>query len=172
MRLEDPGDLARGLVFDGRFAENFKLSTGIWVSVGALRVAAIAALAPVMEDGVLTGHDRDEAGLLVFPSLAGCRGLCPHLPKEAPLAALVREPAIRAALAAGLRRLNAAGTGSSHRIGRALLMSEPPSIDRGEITDKGYLNQRACLTHRAALVELLHSDPPASEVVLAGRGEP
>ena len=168
MRLEDPRDPSRGLVFDGRFAENFKLSTGIWVSVGALRVAAIAALAPVMEDGVLTGHDRDEAGLLVFPSLAGCRSLCPDLPKDAPLATLVRAPAVRAALAEGLRRLNADATGSSHRICRALLMTEPPSIDRGEITDKGYLNQRACLAHRADLVERLHRDPLAAEVVLPG----
>jgi feruloyl-CoA synthase len=166
MRLEDPRDPARGLVFDGRIAENFKLSTGIWVSVGALRVAAIAACAPVMEDGVLTGHGRDEAALLVFPSLGGCRSLCPHLPKDAPLAVLAREPAVRAALAEGLRRLNAAAIGSSGRIGRALLMTEPPSIDRGEITDKGYLNQRACLTHRAALVERLHADPPGEEVVL------
>ena len=169
MRLEDPRDPARGLVFDGRIAENFKLSTGNWVSVGALRVAAIAACAPAMEDGVLTGHGRDEAGLLVFPSLGGCRGLCPHLPKDAPLAALVREPAVRAALAEGLRRLNAAAVGSSGRIGRAMLMTEPPSIDRGEITDKGYLNQRACLSHRAALVERVHADPPGEEVVLPAR---
>ena len=169
MRLEDPRDPARGLVFDGRIAENFKLSTGNWVSVGALRVAAIAACAPAMEDGVLTGHGRDEAGLLVFPSLGGCRGLCPHLPKDAPLAALVREPAVRAALAEGLRRLNAAALGSSGRIGRAMLMTEPPSIDRSEITDKGYLNQRACLSHRAALVERLHADPPGEEVVLPAK---
>ena len=169
MKLEEPENPARGLVFDGRIAENFKLSTGVWVGVGALRVAAIAACAPVMEDGVLTGHNHDEAGLLVFPSLAGCRGLCPHLPKDAPLAVLVREPAVRAALAEGLRRLNAGAGGSSHRIARALLLSEPPSIDRGEITDKGYLNQRACLTHRAQLVERLHSDPPAPEVILPGK---
>ncbi len=98
MRLEDPDDPARGLIFDGRIAENFKLSTGSWVSVGALRVAAIAAGSPVIEDCVVTGHDRDEIGLLVFPSLAGCRGLCPHL-SDAPLAALIREPAVRDALA-------------------------------------------------------------------------
>ena len=169
MRLEDPREPARGLVFDGRIAENFKLSTGNWVSVGALRVAAIAACAPVMEDGVITGHGRDEAGLLVFPSLGGCRGLCPQLPKDAPLAVLAREPAVRAALAEGLRRLNAAAVGSSGRIGRAMLMTEPPSIDRGEITDKGYLNQRACLTHRAALVERLHADPPGEEAVLPAK---
>lgn len=168
MRLEDPADPARGLIFDGRIAENFKLSTGNWVSVGALRVAAIAACAPVIEDCVVTGHDRDEIGLLVFPSLAGCRGLCPHLPAEASLAALIREAAVRAALRDGLRRLNSSAIGSSTRIARALLMEAPPSIDRSEITDKGYLNQRACLAHRAALVETLYADPPAPDIVLAG----
>jgi feruloyl-CoA synthase len=166
MRLEDERDPARGLLFDGRIAENFKLSTGTWVGVGALRIAAIVACAPVMEDGVLTGHDRDEVGLLVFPSLAGCRSLCPHLPKEAPLAALIAEPAVRTALAQGLKRLNAMSSHSSTRIARALLMAEPPSIDKGEITDKGYLNQRQCVAHRRALAERLHADPPPPEAVL------
>ena len=165
MRLEDPDDPSRGLIFDGRIAENFKLSTGTWVGVGALRVAAIAACGPVMEDGVLTGHDRDEVGLLMFPSLAGCRSLCPHLPKEAPIAALIAEPAVRAALAEGLKRLNASSTHSSTRIARALLMAEPPSIDKGEITDKGYLNQRACLAQRRALEERLHAEPPPPEAI-------
>jgi feruloyl-CoA synthase len=165
MRLEDPDDPSRGLIFDGRIAENFKLSTGTWVGVGALRVAAIAACGPVMEDGVLTGHDRDEVGLLVFPSLAGCRSLCPHLPKEAPIAALIAEPAVRAALAEGLKRLNASSSHSSMRIARALLMAEPPSIDKGEITDKGYLNQRACLAQRRALQERLHAEPPPPEAI-------
>jgi feruloyl-CoA synthase len=165
MRLEDPDDPSRGLIFDGRIAENFKLSTGTWVGVGALRVAVIAACGPVMEDGVLTGHDRDEVGLLVFPSLAGCRSLCPHLPKEAPIAALIAEPAVRAALAEGLKRLNASSSHSSMRIARALLMAEPPSIDKGEITDKGYLNQRACLAQRRALQERLHAEPPPPEAI-------
>jgi feruloyl-CoA synthase len=165
MRLEDPADPSRGLVFDGRIAENFKLSTGTWVGVGALRVAAIAACHPVMEDGVLTGHDRDEVGLLVFPSLAGCRSLCPYLPKDAAVAALIAEPAVRAALAHGLKRLNESSTHSSTRVARALVMAETPSIDKGEITDKGYLNQRACLTHRRALEERLHAEPPPPEAI-------
>jgi feruloyl-CoA synthase len=118
-----------------------------------------------MEDGVITGHDRDEVGLLVFPSLGGCRSLCPHLSKDAPVSALIAEPAVRAALAQGLKRLNASALGTSTRIARALLMAEPPSIDKGEITDKGYLNQRACLTHRRALEELLHSDPPPPDAI-------
>jgi feruloyl-CoA synthase len=165
-RLEDPEDPRRGIVFDGRIGENFKLSSGTWVSVGALRVALIAACAPVIEDAVITGHDRDGIGMLIFPSLAGCRGLCPHLAGDAPLAALIGEAAVRDALAAALARHNAAAGGSSHRVARALLMHEPPSIDRGEITDKGYVNQRAVLTNRAALVERLHAEPEAGGVIL------
>ncbi len=165
-RLEDPEVPRRGIVFDGRLGENFKLSSGTWVGVGALRVALIAACAPVIEDAVVTGHDRDEIGLLVFPSLAGCRGLCPHLPPDAPAAVLVKEKAVAEALAASLARYNASAGGSSHRVARALLLDQPPSIDKGEITDKGYINQRAVLTHRAALVERLYADPPAAELVL------
>jgi feruloyl-CoA synthase len=166
-RLADPDAPVRGIVFDGRIGENFKLTSGTWVSVGALRIAAIANCAPVIEDAVVTGHDRDEIGLLVFPSLAGCRGLCPHLAADAPLDKLVAERAVRDALAAGLARHNAKAGGSSQRIARALLLDTPPSIDKGEITDKGYINQRAVLTNRAALVERLHADPPPPEVILA-----
>jgi feruloyl-CoA synthase len=165
VRLADPADPVRGIVFDGRLGENFKLTSGTWVTVGALRVAVIAAGAPVIEDAVVTGHDRDEIGLLVFPSLAGCRALCPHLPADAPLAALIAERAARDALAAGLVRYNTGAGGSSHRIARALLLDRPPSIDKGEITDKGYLNQRAVLTNRADLVERLHAAAPAPDVI-------
>jgi feruloyl-CoA synthase len=125
----------------------------------------IAAGAPVIEDAVVTGHDRDEIGLLVFPSLAGCCRLCSHLSADAPLASLIAERAVRNALAAGLERHNAGAGGSSHRIARALLMDRPPSIDKGEITDKGYINQRAVLTNRAALVERLHAAAPPPEVL-------
>jgi feruloyl-CoA synthase len=166
VRLADPADPVRGIVFDGRLGENFKLGSGTWVTVGALRIAVIAACAPVIEDAVITGHDCDEIGLLVFPSLAGCRGLCRQLAADALLPALITADAVRAALAAGLQRHNVQAGGSSHRISRALLMDSPPSIDRGEITDKGYINQRAVLTNRAALVERLHADPPPPEVIL------
>jgi feruloyl-CoA synthase len=165
MRLEDPADPSRGLVFDGRIGENFKLLTGTWVTVGALRIAAIAAAAPIVEDAVVTGHDRDKIGLLVFPSLAGCRSLCPELGADAPLATLIAAPAVRAALAAGLARYNHGAGGSSQRVARALLMAEPPSIDKGEITDKGYLNQRAVLSRRAVLVARLYAEPPADDVI-------
>ena len=164
-RLADPAEPSRGIVFDGRIGENFKLGSGTWVNTGALRIAVIAAGAPVIEDAVIAGHDRDEITLLVFPSLAGCRGVCPQLPADAPLAALIADPAVREALAAGLTRHNAQAGGSSHRIARALLLDTPASIDKGEITDKGYLNQRAVLANRGALVERLYADVPDAAVI-------
>jgi feruloyl-CoA synthase len=165
VRFADPADPSAGLMFDGRVAENFKLLSGTWVNVGMLRPAVIAAGAPVIEDAVVTGHDRDEIGLLIFPSLAGLRSLCPELGAEAKLEDLVGQPAVRKALVDGLRRHNAEAKGSSLRIARCLLMTEPPSIDANEITDKGYLNQRAVLTKRAALVERLHASPAPDGVI-------
>jgi len=165
VKFADPDDPSKGLVFDGRIVENFKLSTGTWVHVGALRLALIAECAPVVQDCVITGQDRDWVGALAFPSLAGCRSLCPELPADAPLGDLIREPTVRQALEAGLKRLAERGGGSSMRVARALLVAEPPTIDAGEITDKGYINQRAVLDHRAALVERLHADKPDEEVV-------
>jgi feruloyl-CoA synthase len=167
VRLADPADPAAGLMFDGRVAENFKLTTGTWVNVGMLRTAVIAAGAPVIEDAVVTGHDRDDVGLLIFPSLAGMRGLCPGLGPDAGLPDLVRQPAVRAALVEGLRRHNAeVGHHATMRIARCLLLTEPPTIDANEITDKGYLNQRAILANRAGAVERLHADPPGAEVIV------
>src|SRR5216684_4141520 len=129
------------------------------------RAGNIGLPAPVIEDAVIAGHNRDEIALLIFPSLAGCRGLCSHMPVDAPLKMLIAESAVREALSAGLARHNAQAGGSSHRIARALLLDRPASIDQGEITDKGYLNQRAVLANRAALVERLYADPPDAEVI-------
>ena len=165
-RLAVPDDPNRGLLFDGRIAENFKLSSGTWVNVGALRIALIAACDPVIADAVVTGHDRDAIGLIVFPSLAGCRSLCPHVPPDAPLERLIGEGAVREALGRGLARHNAQAGGGSRRVARALLAAEPPSIDRGEITDKGYINQRAVLRNRAELVARLHASPASAEIVV------
>jgi feruloyl-CoA synthase len=162
-RLADPQDPARGLVFDGRLAESFKLMSGTWVHVGELRTELIAAGAPVVQDAVVTGHDREEIGLLVFPNLAACRALCPDVPADAPLAELLRRPEVRRALAAGLAAHNALNPASSRRIARALLLADPPAIDAGEITDKGYINQRAVLQHRAALVDRLHATDPDAD---------
>lgn len=149
-RLVDPVDPAQGVAFDGRVAEDFKLMSGTWVSVGTLRVRAVAALSPLAADVVVTGHDREEVGLLVFPS-----------PAAKALDANERANQVRAALAA----LCAEGGGSSQSATRALLLAEPPNADAGEITDKGYINQRAVLARRAEQVQALYSDAPHPDVI-------
>ncbi len=165
-KLAVPDDPNRGLLFDGRVAENFKLSSGTWVNVGALLLAIFAACHTVVADAVVTGHDREAIGLLVFASEAGCRSLCPHLPPDTPFQRVIDEAAVRDALARALGRHNAGAGGSSRRVARALLLAAPPSIDRGEITDKGYINQRAVLRNRRDLVERLHALEPAPAIVL------
>jgi feruloyl-CoA synthase len=165
MRPADPRDGAKGVLFDGRIGENFKLMSGTWVHVGELRVAAIAALAPVAEDIVVTGHERDEVGIMIFPSLAGCRRLCPKS-DNAPIARLIAEPEVRATVARGLARFNAHEGGSSSRVARALFLPDPPSQDANEITDKGYLNQHAVLERRADWVARLHAALADPAVIL------
>src|SRR5690349_19922588 len=142
VKFADPHDPAKGIVFDGRVAEDFKLSTGTWVHVGQVRVQLIAAGDPLIQDAVITGHDRNEVGALVF--------LAPRAKELSP-------EALRAWLSGALRKMEGS---SSTRPTRLLAMSEPPSIDANEITDKGYLNQRAVLERRAALVEKLYSSSP------------
>ena len=164
-KLSDPADPSKGILFDGRIAENFKLSSGAWVNVGDLRTEAITAGAPVVQDVVVTGHDRDAVGLLVFPNPAGCRALWPAAAHDTPLADLVRRPEVRRKLSAGLKSHNAANIASSRRIMCAIIMIDPPSIDAGEITDKGYINQRAVLERRAALVERLYENASDPEVI-------
>ncbi|MBM5810598.1 MAG: feruloyl-CoA synthase [Gammaproteobacteria bacterium] len=159
VRFVDPNRPERGLLFDGRVAEDFKLSTGTWVNVGGLRVKGLAALAPVAQDIVVTGHDRDEIGFLVFPNLPECRRLA-GLAADAAVDQVLSHPAVRAAAANGLRALAREGTGSSTCAARALLMAELPSIDAGEITDKGYINQGAVLGRRADLVQQLYAGGP------------
>jgi feruloyl-CoA synthase len=134
----------RGVVFDGRVAEDFKLTTGTWVSVGTLRIKVVSALAPLAQDVVITGHDQAEAGALVFPSPQA---------RELPPAELQRR------IAQALGELKREGGGSSQSVARARVLAEPPSADAGEITDKGYINQRAVLTRRAAEVQALYAQP-------------
>ncbi|HEY7238896.1 MAG TPA: feruloyl-CoA synthase [Burkholderiales bacterium] len=141
VKLADPGDPAKGIVFDGRVAEDFKLSTGTWVNVGMVRVKLIAAADPIVQDAVITGHDRAEVGALVFLSAA---------------ANALKADEVRAKLSQALASTKAEG-GSSMHPARLLILAEPPSIDANEITDKGYLNQRAVLERRAALVERLYA---------------
>ena len=149
----------RGFMFDGRIAEDFKLATGTFVSVGPLRANVIKAGDPCVQDVVVAGLNRNEIGVLIFPRLDACRafaGAAPSMPAEQVLA----EPPLREFFQRLLDNLYASGTGSATRVARALLLAEPPSIDRGEVTDKGSINQRAVLTHRAAQVEQLYADAP------------
>ncbi len=158
----DPGDPRKGLLFDGRIAEDFKLSTGTFVSVGPLRARVIAAGAPCVQDVVITGIDRDEVGMLVFPRLDACRGLA-GAGDDIDAAEVLRHPAVLAFFQALVDRMWRDGSGSASRIARALLMSDAPSIDRDELTDKGSINQRAVLRNRAELVERLHGDAAAGQ---------
>jgi feruloyl-CoA synthase len=167
MRFIDPADPQQGLEFDGRIAEDFKLSTGTWVSVGALRARFNAAAAPFVHDVVITGHDRDAPGALVFPNLAACRSLCPEHAEHAPAAVVLAHPAVRARFQEALDRVAHEATGSATRIVRAIVLETPPSLDSGEITDKGSINQRAALTHRAGQVAALYAEPPGAQVIVA-----
>lgn len=147
----------RGLFFDGRVAEDFKLNSGTWVSVGTLRVAGIAALAPLAQDIVVTGHGSDEVRFLVFPNIAACRAHA-GLAETADANDVLAHQKVRAAIAQGLAKLKEQAANSSGHATRALLLAEPPSVDGGEITDKGYINQRAVLTRRADAVRRLNDD--------------
>ncbi|CAM8638175.1 CaiC Acyl-CoA synthetases (AMP-forming)/AMP-acid ligases II [Comamonadaceae bacterium] len=149
-------DIHRGLRFDGRIAEDFKLSTGTFVSVGPMRAKIVVSGAPYIQDAVITGLNRKEVGALLFLS-AACRDVA-NLPPDAPWADVVQSAAVRQRIEAVVDQLAREATGSASRIARALLMVEPPSAEKGEITDKGSLNQRAVLKHRHTLVEGLHDD--------------
>jgi feruloyl-CoA synthase len=164
MRFIDPADPAKGLLFDGRLAEDFKLSTGTWVSVGPLRARIVAAAAGLAQDVVITGHERSFAGALIFPNLAEC-GTLAGLPSTAPPTDIVRAPDVVRRFQDALRTLARDSTGSSTFVARAILLEDPPSLDAGEITDKGSLNQRAVLHQRATLVEDLHAASPSLRVI-------
>ncbi len=146
-----------GLFFDGRVAEDFKLNSGTWVNVGNLRVAGIAALAPLAQDIVVSGHGGDEVRFLVFPNIAACRAHA-GLSDGADVKDVIGHDKVRSGIAQGLAKLKAQGGNSSGHATRALLLAEPASVDGGEITDKGYINQRAVLTRRAGAVAMLDDD--------------
>jgi feruloyl-CoA synthase len=167
LKFADPADPAKGLLFDGRIAEDFKLATGTWVSVGPLRMAFIAHCAPFARDVVFAGPDRDELGALVIPDVEACRKLAADLPPDATAAVVLASPQVRTAFAQLLNALADPSRGTSGRVGRAILLSEPPSLDVGEVTDKGSINQRAVLAHRAALVEELYAEPLSGNVIVA-----
>ncbi|HEY4067915.1 MAG TPA: feruloyl-CoA synthase [Burkholderiaceae bacterium] len=163
----DPSNPGRGLAFDGRTAEDFKLSTGTFVSVGPLRAKIIAAGDPCVQDVVIAGMNRDEVGVLIFPRLDACRARA-GFPADAKPADVMASPALREFFQRLVDGLYASGTGSASRVARAIVLAVPPSIDRGEITDKGSINQRAVLQHRDAVVQALF-DAPGENVILPRR---
>jgi feruloyl-CoA synthase len=163
----DPDDWHAGFDFDGRISEDFKLGSGTWVSVGPLRARFVAACAPLVRDVVIAGINRDELSALVILDLDGCRVLDPALP-SGDFAAAAADPIIRQAFAERLRKFATEATGSSTRIARAVLIDTPLSIDRGEVTDKGSINQRAVLEHRAGLIDALYSPSPGPHVISLG----
>jgi feruloyl-CoA synthase len=161
-RLVDPEDPAKGLVFDGRVTEDFKLSSGTWVSVGTLRPDIVAAASPWLHDAVIAGQDKDFIAVLVWPSPAAMQMLAAETSDKSPLERLSER------VKAGLAAHNARESGSSRRIARFKILLEPPSIDAGEITDKGYVNQRATLDRRAVDVAQLFAAAPPPDVVILG----
>jgi feruloyl-CoA synthase len=164
LKPADITDFHAGLDFDGRIAEDFKLASGTWVSVGPLRARFITACAPLVRDVVIAGINRDEITALVVLDLDGCRLVNPALPAN-DVRASARDDKVRNVFRQKFAAFQSAATGSSTRIARALLIDAPLSIDRGEVTDKGSINQRAVLEHREALVETLYSPTPAAGVI-------
>jgi feruloyl-CoA synthase len=145
-RFVDRDDINRGLLFDGRVAEDFKLSSGTWVSVGTLRPDVVAACSPLVYDVVVAGHDRSDIGVLVWPAPAAVQEF----------ASTGGLPALERAIGERLEAFNRSNKGSSRAIRRFRVLTEPPSLDAGEITDKGYINQRTVLDRRSAIVEEMY----------------
>src|SRR4051812_15509401 len=163
-KLEDPDDPNQGLVFDGRVVEDFKLTTGTFVSVGNLRIAALAAASPLLMDAVVCGHDRDYVALLAWPNIAAAKEIA-GAPDASP-EELVRSPEVAEFLRERFIAHNRSNPASSTRVERVILLAEPPSLDANEITDKGYVNQRAALERRAGHVAALFADKPGAEVII------
>lgn len=154
-----------GLVFDGRVTEDFKLSSGTWVSTGTLRAEVVAACTPLVQDAVVCGLDKPYIALLAWPNIAAARKIA-GLPEDASPQDAISHPVVVDYLRAALQKHNKAGGGSSTRIARIHLMLEPPSIDGHEITDKGYVNQAATAARRAPLVERLYQEPAPEDVIV------
>jgi feruloyl-CoA synthase len=159
----DPPDPGKGIVFDGRLAEDFKLTTGTWVHVGALRVGVLAAASPALQDAIIAGENRGFVGMLAWLNAAGCQRLAGS---AAPACDLARHSAVREHVARTIGQWNAAHAGSSQRIARVLLLPDAPSIDDNEITDKGYVNQRLALARRKAELERLYSADADADVII------
>jgi feruloyl-CoA synthase len=159
LRFENPDDPREGLLFNGRIAEDFKLATGTWVHVGPLRARLLAELEPYARDVVIAGADKDEIGALIFPNLDACRALADGA------ADICSDARVLAAILARLETFAKTSTGSSNRVCRAILLAEAPSLDAGEMTDKGSINQRAVIERRAGLVAELYASTASPRVV-------
>ena len=163
MRLIDAADPGKGIAFDGRLTEDFKLTTGTWVHVGAVRLGTLAAASPALQDAVIAGENRAFLGMLAWLNAAACHKL---IGSQAPLPELACHPAVREHVARALAQWNAAHQGSSERVVRVILLPDAPSIDANEITDKGYINQRLALERRKADVERLFAAAPDADVIV------
>jgi feruloyl-CoA synthase len=164
LKFQDPADPGEGLLFDGRIAEDFKLATGTWVNVGPLRARLLAQLEPYARDVVIAGADRDEIGALIFPNLEACRALAASATAE-----IASDGRVLAEFRSRLEAFARTSTGSSNRVARAISLAEPPSLDAGEMTDKGSINQRAVLTRRADIVAELYASEPSARVLVIDR---
>ena len=160
-KFVDENDPVQGLVFDGRVTEDFKLDSGTWVSAGTLRAHAVAAASPLIFDCVVCGQDKPFVGLLAWPVTAAATAICGHSDPSV----FVTDPKIHEFVREKFASYNRAQRGSSTRVKRVILMAEPPSVDGHEITDKGYVNQRATMDRRKVLVDKLFAATPASEVI-------
>ena len=170
VRLVDDRDLTKGLLFDGRIKEDFKLSTGTWVSVGPLRARIVQHFAPLLRDAVITGENQDEVGMLVVADVDACRRLCESLGDSSAAADVLSHHAVRSRFQHLLVEFARQATGSASRVTRAVVLDEPPSLDAGEITDKGTINQRAMLARRRATVDALYASPVPPGVIALGQG--
>lgn len=170
LKFVDPEDIGRGFLFDGRVSEDFKLSTGTWVHVAAIRTAIAQTFAPYVRDAVLTGLNEDYIGALIFADFIACKKLCPDLPTDAAERDIATHPAVVAHFQKCLDELGAKSTGSSNFVARAILLESSPDLDAHEVTDKGSINQRAVLAKRADKVAALYTDPSPVGVMIAKRG--
>jgi feruloyl-CoA synthase len=166
LKFQDENDPGKGLLFDGRTAEDFKLSSGTWVNVGPLKSQIVDHFAPYVRDVVLAGIDRGYLSALIFPNIEDCRKLC-GVAADASPAQILTHDKVQAKFAELLTKLAKKATGGSNRLERIHLLEVPPSMDAGEMTDKGSINQRAVLAQRAALVEELYADQPTVKVIRA-----
>ncbi len=162
-RLVDPNDPSKGVDFDGRVVENFKLLTGTWVDVGSLRLAIVNSCAPYFQDGLVTGHDQNYIGFLAWPNIEACKNF---IGEELEISQILKHPKLISEIKNKLKDHNNAYPGSSTKVKKVLFMDKPPSFDDNEITDKGYVNQSSALAARSVLVEKLYNDEDLDEVII------